>query len=126
MNGRKVYFTDGTSESFYTAVFDGYNDSAAYITSEKHLQLSLGETHVYVEMDGEKVARVLNKIKRLDARAVLDIEYVLRHNAADKAQTAFLYVRELVKSGRSVRGKLSLSCVQKMMEYRGQVSNEVH
>lgn len=126
MNGRKVYFTDGTSESFYTAVFDGYNDGGAYITSEKHLQLSLGETHVYVEPDGEKVARVLNKIKRLDARAVLDIEYVLRHNAADKAQTAFLYVRELVKSGRSVRGKLSLSCVRKMMEYRGQVSNEVH
>lgn len=126
MNGRRVYFTDGTSECFYTAVFDAYKDENVYITSERSLQLSLGETHVYVEADGEKVARVLNKLKRLDARTVYDVECVLRHRAVDGAQTAFLYIRELVKTGRSVRGKLSTSAVRKMMEYRGQVCNEVH
>jgi len=115
MNGRRVYFTDGTSECFYTAVFDAYKDENAYITSERSLQLSLGETHVYVEADGEKVARVLNKLKRLDARTVYDVECVLRHRAVDGAQTAFLYIRELVKTGRSVRGKLSTSTVRKMM-----------
>ena len=126
MNGRKVYFTDGTSESFYTAVFDAYKDENAYLTSEKHLQLSLGESFVHVCADGEKVARVCNKLKRLDGNAVYDVELVLRSRESDREQTAFLYIRELVKTGRSVRGKLSVSAVRRMMDLRGQVACEVH
>lgn len=126
MNEKKVYFTDGTSECFFTAVFDAYNDQSAYVTSEQHLQLSLGETFTYVYPDGEKVARVQNKLKRLDARSVYDVELVLRSREADREQTAFLYIRELVKTGKSVRGKLSASCVRRMMDLRAQVAQEVH
>ncbi len=126
MNTRKVYFTDGTQESFFTAVFDGYKDDSAYLTSEKNLQLSLGEEWVKVEADGEKVARVLRKLKAIDARAVYDVQLVLRSCERDCEQTAFLYVRELVKMGKSVRGKLALAAVRRMMDLRGQVANEVH
>lgn len=126
MNTRKVYFTDGTQESFFTAVFDGYKDDSAYLTSEKNLQLSLGEEWVKVEADGEKVARVLRKLKAIDARAVYDVQLVLRSCESDREQTAFLYVRELVKMGKSVRGKLALAAVRRMMDLRGQVANEVH
>ncbi len=126
MNTRKVYFTDGTQESFFTAVFDGYKDDSAYLTSEKNLQLSLGEEWVKLEADGEKVARVLRKLKAIDARAVYDVQLVLRSCESDREQTAFLYVRELVKTGKSVRGKLALAAVRRMMDLRGQVANEVH
>jgi len=126
MNEKKVYFTDGTSECFYTAVFDAYKDENAYVTSEKYLQLSLGQSFVHVIADGEKVARVLNKIRRLDKNAVYDVELALRSRERDREQTAFLYVRELVRSGKSVRGKLSVSAVRRMMDLRSQVAGEVH
>ena len=126
MNVKNVYITDGTSEGFYTAVFDAYKDEEAYVTAEKRYQLSLGQAPIFVQTDGEKAARVTRKVKCLDAKALYDTELVIRNRESDGVQTAFLYLRELVKSGRCVRGKLTVSCVRRMMELRGQVSNEVH
>lgn len=126
MNDKKVYFTDGTEQGFLTAVFDAYKDQNAYVTSEKNFQLSLGQMFVNVLPDVEKAERVLVKIKAIDANAAYDLGLVLRNRETDREQTAFCYVRELVKTGRSVRGKLSLECVRRMMDLRGQVSNEVH
>jgi probable DNA metabolism protein len=126
MNARTVYFTGGTEEGFFTAVFDGYNQPNAYLTSEKNIQLSLGERTVKVLPDMEKAARVERKMKRIDARAVDDVRLVLRHRDEEREQIAFLYIRELVKTGKSVRGKLSVEWVRRMMDLRGQVLNEVH
>lgn len=126
MNARTVYFTGGTEEGFFTAVFDGYNQPNAYLTSEKNLQLGLGENFIKVQPDMEKVARVERKIKGLDARAIGDVRLALRHRDGDREQVAFLYLRQLVKTGKSVRGMLSVENVRRMMDLRGQVLNEVH
>lgn len=126
MNGKNIYITDGTSEGFYTALFDAYKDGEAYLTAGGRIQLSFGQTQIFVTGDGEKAARVVRKIKSLDAKALFDTETVIRNREEDGVQTAFLYLRELVKSGRCIRGKLTLPCVRRMMELRGQVLNEVH
>ena len=123
---RTVYVLDGTEECFFTAVFAAYNDATAYLTSSPCLQGCLGEKVIKVSADGEKAARVVRKIKKIDAPALFDVQTILRAGVVDREQTAFLYVRELVKTGRSVRGKLSVECVRKAIEIRGQVLNEVH
>ena len=126
MNVKTVYFTDGTSDGFYTAVFDAYKDESAYLTSERFRQGSLCERVTCVLADTEKATRVLRKVKSIDANAAYDIELVLRSRETDREQVAFLYVRELVKTGRSVRGKLSVEAVRRMMDLRARVSYEAH
>ena len=126
MNGRTVYFTDGTEDGFFTAVFDGYKTENAYVSSGKNLQLSIGEKSVFVLTDTEKAERVRRKIKGIDAHALYDVRLALRHRDEEREQVAFLYLRQLVKEGKSVRGKLSVGAVRRMMDLRGQVLCEVH
>lgn len=123
---RTVYQLDGTEACFLTAVFLAYRDETAYLSSLPYLQVCLGERLIVVAADEEKAARVARKVKSIDASALFDVQTVLRSNAADKEQTAFFYLKELVETGRSVRGKLSVDCVRKTMEIRGQVLGEVH
>lgn len=126
MNAKTIYLIDGTSDGFYTAVFDAYTDKTAWLTSERCRQGLLGEKTVRVQPNAEKTGRVLSKIKSIDANAAYDIELVLRSRASDREQTAYLYVRELVQTGKSVRGKLSVEAVRRMMDLRGQVAYETH
>ena len=126
MNIKTVYLLDGSEEGFFTAVFDAYKDRTAYLTSEGNRQLAFGEKLVLVKADGQKSERVVRKIKQIDAEVLYDLGLALRNRELDREQTAFLYIRELVETGRRVRGKLSVECVRRMMDLRGQVSNEVH
>ena len=100
MNGRTVYFTDGTEDGFFTAVFDGYKTENAYVSSGKNLQLSIGEKSVFVLTDTEKAERVRRKIKGIDAHALYDVRLALRHRDEEREQVAFLYLRQLVKEGK--------------------------
>ena len=102
MNGKTVYLTDGTSDGFYTAVFEAYKDDNALLTSERYRQSSIGERTVRVVPDLGKATRVVSKIKSIDGNAAYDIELVLRSREADKEQTAFLYIRELYRNNHQV------------------------
>lgn len=123
---RTIYRLNGELDCFFTAVFLAYNDAAAYLTASSCMQGCIGETVVTVEVDEGKAARVIKKIKSIDATALFDVQTILCSSAYDSEQTAFLYVKELVKAGRAVRGHLSVECVRRAMDLRAQVLGEVH
>ncbi|MBQ8375337.1 MAG: TIGR03915 family putative DNA repair protein [Clostridia bacterium] len=123
---RNIYCLDGERQSFFAAVFDAYNDQNAYLSSSANLQAELGDICIRVEENEEKTARVLKKLKTIDADAPFDIATILRNSAEDAPQTALEYIRETVKTGRSVKGKLSSPWVRRAMDLRGQVLSESH
>ncbi len=122
----KVFITDGTAEGFYTAVFDAYRQDGAVITSQENRQLSFDTQIVNVTADGEKAARVRNKLDKLDRYAAGDIDLALRSADSLKEQAAFEYIKLIVKSGRPVRKQLSVPAVIEMTEIIGRVTNELH
>ena len=60
------YITDGSEESFYTAVFDCYKDREGIITCRGDLQMALDSTFRQITADESKCARVKNKIAEYD------------------------------------------------------------
>ena len=123
---RTVYLLSGELDCFFTAVFLAYKDATAWLCSAPFWQGCIGETVVEVVTDAEKSARVVRKIQSIDANALFDVQTILRSSASDGEQTAYLYVKELVKTGRVVRGKLSVECVRRAMDLRAQVLYEAH
>ncbi len=123
---KNFYFTDGSAENFYTAVFVAYKDENAYVTSSGAVQVGLGDGFFRVQTDEAKAARVTAKIQTLDARALLEIDRILRTNAADKEQAAYLYLRALIEYGKPVRGALTRGEVRRAMDLSAQVGTEVH
>ena len=123
---RTVYLTDGTPEGFYTAVFDGYADPNAYLSSEKKLQTRLGDVVIAVAADARKAARVVRKLRRTDYLALRDIDRILRAPDPDREQTAFGYIRLLVKQSGAVRGMLSEDVVRRAQDISQAVGYEVH
>ncbi len=124
---RTVYFTESESlESFFTAVFDGYKDETAYLTSSAFFQPALGDRVVCVRTDEEKAERVVKKIRSLDGRALYEIERILRSNDPEREQIAFSYLRVLVKEQRPVRGMLLKAEIRRAMDALNKVTKEVH
>lgn len=122
----KVFITDGTAESFYTAVFVAYRESGAVITSQKNRQLSFDSEIIIVKTDNEKVARVRAKLDKLDRFAAGDIDLALRSCDSLKEQTAFEYIKLLVNRGRPVRRMLSEPTVIEMTAIIERVTGELH
>ena len=124
---RIVYFIkSGSLESFFTAVFDGYKDETAYLTSSSFFQPALGDTVVCVQESQEKAERVARKIRSLDGRALYEIERILRSNDPECEQIAFSYLRVLVKEQRPVRGMLLKAEIRRAMDELRKVTKEVH
>ena len=123
---RTVYLTDGTDCGFFTAVFQAYNNESAYLTASPAFQTELGDTLVFVKTDEEKAKRVLRKLRDLDRRCLSELDYILRTPYSEKAQTAFLYLRQIVQKGAPVRDMLHLFEVRKAMDTVKRVLEERH
>ncbi len=122
----KVFITDGTTEGFYTAVFDAYREDGAVITSPENMQLRFDSAVVNVAADSGKAQRVKNKLDRLDRYAAGDIDLALRSDDALREQAAFEYIKLLVKSGRPVRKMLSHPAVIDISDIISRVTGELH
>ena len=122
----KLFITDGTAEGFYTAVFVAYAEKEAVVTSQKNRQLSFDTEVINVIRDDERAARVRAKLDKLDRYAAGDIDLALRSADALKEQTAFEYIKLIVKNGRAVRRMLSVPTVIEMNDIISRVTGEVH
>lgn len=121
-----IYLTDGKIKTFYTAVFYAYNKQDCIITSSENIQLTFDSNIIKVYAEEDKAQRVLNKLRQTDDLAQDEIALVLRSSDALKEQTAFEYIKLLVKSGKPVRGNLSTPIVLETEEIRKKVTNEIH
>ena len=54
----KIFITDGSSDSFFTAFFDAYSEKDCIITSCENVQPRFDSVVVRTESDGEKCERV--------------------------------------------------------------------
>ncbi|MCD8205550.1 MAG: TIGR03915 family putative DNA repair protein [Clostridia bacterium] len=122
---RRVFITDASSVSFYTAVFLAYGKKEAYISSEKDTQLTIGDEQLFVEADREKAERVAKKITSIDRFAESEIDRVLRSNKKEKCETAFRYIKLLVREERPVRGMQSRPEIIALEECLHSVSREI-
>lgn len=120
------YLVDGTADCFYTAVFDGYNDSQAIISSNADVQLELGCTIKEVVPQSDKCARVRKKIAQYDGGALGDIDLILRSGEGEKEQAALEYIRLIVKNKRPVRTMTNIPAVMEANDIRSRVTGEIH
>ena len=74
----KIYITDGSLESFYTAVFRAYREKDCIITSCADRQLSFDSVTENIAADVELAGRVRAKLDRTDRYAAGDIDLALR------------------------------------------------
>lgn len=121
-----VYSIDGRVDSFFTAVFDAYKDEHAYITAENDVQLSFLDTIKDIEADQDKSERVRTLIDGYDRELVSDIGTLFRSCDTEKYNTAFRYIRELVKNKASIRGHLSSPAVIDFNETLSKITYEIH
>ena len=120
------YITDGSEESFYTAVFDCYKDREGIITCRGDLQMTLDSTFRQIKADESKCARVKNKIAEYDGAALNDIKLVLRSCAGNREQTALEYIRLIMQHKRPVRAMTHIPAVLEMEDIRKKVTGELH
>ena len=120
------YLVDGTENSFYTAVFEAYNDRDCIITSERDLQLGLGFNLKEIATDDEKAERVKNKLHSLDRYALKELNLVLRSCDTLKENAAFEYIKLIIGSGGAVRNMLANPTVLEVSDIRSRVTRELH
>ena len=104
----KLFICDGTPDGFFTAVFGAFNISDCIITSNSEVQLSLDSEIVRIEADYTKSERVKTAINRADREALADIAFVLRSCDSLKEQTAFEYIKALMKKKAPVKNAYNL------------------
>ena len=122
----KIFITDGTVESFFTAVFDAYTDKNCIITSNSKIQLALDCEITQVNCDMQKVERVRNGLFRYDKRAEEEILLVLRSCDIHKEQIAFEYIKKLMQYKSPIRKRLSLTEVISFNDTLSKVTGETH
>ena len=123
---RNLYFIGQDAAAFYTALFDAYKDENAYLLTDDVFQPSFDDVWINVTENEEKTGRVLNKLNAIDERAVYEAELILRSIHSEKAQIAFLYLRFLVKTGKSVRHHVNDERVRAAMDVFHAVQYEIH
>ncbi len=122
----KIFICDGTAAGFYTAVFEAYKENNCIITSDNNVQLSLDSEVITVETDGDKSRRVTEKLNGYDKEAVNDINCVLRSCDGLKEQTAFEYIKVLVKHKTPVKKAYNLPEIIEFNDLLSKVTGEVH
>ena len=105
-----VYVYDGTTEGFYSAVFDAYKDKDAYLTCDE-LQLSLTDKIFSVATDGQKSERVRKKLTSIDPYTEKRIQIALKSGSPEKSQTVFEFLKFFLQNGKNSLDMLSRSCV---------------
>lgn len=120
-----VYFTNGTTECFFTAVFNAYGDKDALITAD-NAQLTIGGKTVDVYSENEKSARVQNAISKFDGKALNDILLCLRSCNPLKEQIAFRYIKLIMQYKSPVKLRLTLPEVVEFNQTIFKVAHEVH
>ena len=122
----KIFITDGSVVSFFTAVFDAFTEKNCIITSDKDVQLSLDSEVINVDCDPQKYERVRQGIAKYDRYAEEDIFLVLRSCDKLKEQSAFDYIKKLMQIKAPIRKRLSLTEVIKFNDILHKVTNETH
>lgn len=123
---RNIYLTDGSERGFFTAVFDAYTDKDAYLTSSKAFQSGLFDTFIEVESEETKAQRVMKKLFSLSSQGAREILSILRTEADEKEQAAFLYAKKIVRYGEGARSRLADAEVHRALDLSGRVWKEVH
>lgn len=121
----KIFITDGSVISYFTAVFDAFNTDCM-ITSNNNIQLALDSEVIRVECNIEKCERVRDGIARYDTYAEHDILLVLRSCDIRKEQIAFEYIKKLMQVKSPIRKRLSLTEVIKFNDILHKVTYETH
>ena len=125
---RRVYITDGSETAFYAAVFCAWNKNA-YLTSKKTFQPALTDELSEISLSDagceEKADRVKAALRRTDARALLEISRILLSGNAEKEQTAFLYLKEIILANAPARDKTYLANVAAAMDLYRQIGKEI-
>lgn len=121
-----AYFTDGTEEGFFTAVFDAFRDRDGIVTSSRTFQMPIGCTPVDVASDEEKAARVKKKLRQYAPKSVREISLLLRSGNGQKEQIALEYVRLIMQKRAAVSEMLSLPAVIAAAEEIKKVTSEAH
>lgn len=122
----KIFITDGSFISFFTAVFDAFKEKNCLITSDKNVQLSLDSEVIRVDCDLQKCERVRQGIAKYDSYAEEDIALVLRSYDNLKEQAAFEYIKKLMQIKAPIRKRLSLTEVIAFNDILHRVTNEAH
>ena len=122
----KIFITDGSAQSFFTAVFDAFAEKDCLIISDKHVQLTLDSEAIQVTYDAQKADRVRKGIAKNDLYAEEDILLVLRSGSEHKEQAAFEYIKLLMHTKAPIRKRLSLREVINFNNILQKVTLEVH
>lgn len=122
----KIFLTDGSSSSFFTAVFDAYREKECVITSSEEVQMSFNTEVVRVQTDNAKSERVQRGIARYAQGATDDILLVLRSSDSLKEQIAFDYIKRLMEHKAPVDKAYNIPEVIIFNELKGKVTTEVH
>lgn len=122
----KIFITDGTAESFFTAVFDAFFVKNCTITSDSQIQLSIDSEVKFVSYDIQKSNRVRQGIEKYDGYAIRQILLVLRSCDKRKERIAFEYIKVLMRIKAPIRKRLSLPEVIAFNDIMNKVTKETH
>lgn len=122
----KIFLTDGSSDSFFTAVFDAFKERDCVITSDEEIQIRFDSEIVRVQTDPEKCERVQRGIARCDRGAIDDVLLVLRSCDSLKEQIALDYIRRLMERKSPIDKAYNLPEVIVFNELKHKVTYEVH
>ncbi len=122
----KIFITDGSSDSFFTAFFDAYSEKDCIITSCENVQPRFDSVVVRTESDGEKCERVKRGILKYDERALNDVLMTLRSCDSLKEQAAYDYLKRLFERKAPVGKAYNLPEVIIFNEIKDKVGKEIH
>ena len=122
----KIFITDGSVTSFFTAVFDAYTEKECLITSDRQVQLTLDSEIIAVSSDSQKCDRVRRGISKYDMHAEEEVSLALRCCDKRREQIAFEYIKILIKAKAPVRSRLNLTEVLQFKDIMHKVTDETH
>lgn len=122
----KMFITDGSVVSFFTAVFDAFKEKECAITSDRQVQLSIDSEVVHVGYDMEKCERVRQGIVKFDPYAEDEILLALRSCDTLKEHIAFDYIKKLMGIKAPIRKRLNLPEVIEFNNIVYKVTGETH
>lgn len=122
----KIFITDGSVVSFYTAVFDAFCEKDSKISSDNRFQLSIDSEVIHISQDSEKCERVRKGIFKYDRYAEEEILLALRSCDKSKEQIAFEYIKKLMQIKAPIRKRLSLPEVIKFNDIVYKITGETH
>lgn len=121
-----IFLTDGTLDSFYTAVFYAYTEKNCIVTSTRNIQLTIGAYIKNVVTEADKAERVKKKLKEYDPDCFYELNRILKSGDIKKENVALEYIRLIVKQKTAVRERLSDVAVINAMNVLQKVTYETH